>query len=209
VARRRTSGSVRPIGAEPPTLSLRDTVRADLLRACSPGERWQDVSWRRREVLAVAFDRPGVWAVVEYRLRQWVAGRPRAQRLALKPLTVLTRKLVEAVTGISIHASAQIGPGFYVGHFGSVIVGGGVRAGENLSISQDVTIGWHRGSPVLGNQVFLAPGAKAFGPITIGDHVAVGANAVVHRDVPAFSTVVAAEAHVLPDRGNMRPDRRP
>ncbi len=126
----------------------------------------------------------------------------------VKPLTVLTRKVVEAVTGISIHASAQIGPGFYVGHFGSVIVGGGVRAGENLSISQDVTLGWHRGSPVLGDQVFLAPGAKAFGPITIGDHVAVGANAVVHRDVPAFSTVVAAEAQVLPDRGNMRPDRR-
>jgi serine O-acetyltransferase len=170
-----------------------------------PGARWQDTPWRWRGALVALADRPGAWAVLEYRLRRWLQAQGRATWLAAKPLTFVTRRLAETVTGITIDASADIGPGFYIGHFGGVVVGGGVRAGQNLSLSQGVTLGEYRGSPTLGDQVYLAPGAKAFGPITIGDHVAVGANAVVHRDVPSWSTVVATGTEILPDRGNMRP----
>ena len=40
------------------------------------------------------------------------------------------------------------------------------------------------GSPVIGNRVFLGPGVIATGKIKIGDNVAVGANAVVNKDLP-------------------------
>ena len=66
-----------------------------------------------------------------------------------------------------------------------------------------MTIGAHRGSPTIGDQVYLAPGAKVFGAIVVGDNTAVGANAVVNQDLPAFSTVVS-RVEVLPDRGNRK-----
>ena len=43
--------------------------------------------------------------------------------------------------------------------------------------------GERRGFPVLGDRVYVAPGAKLIGPITVGNDVAVGANAVVTKDV--------------------------
>jgi serine acetyltransferase len=42
----------------------------------------------------------------------------------------VTRKVVD-LTGISIATSAEIGPGLYIGHFGGIVVGGEVVAGEN------------------------------------------------------------------------------
>jgi len=124
------------------------------------------------------------------------------------PATFVSRHLIEIVTGISIHANARLGPGLYVGHFGAVVIGGGVCAGENLTVSQGVTIGEHRGSPTLGAQVYVGPGAKVFGAIAVGDHVAIGANAVVQRDVPLGCTVVTAEARVIAGRGNMMASTR-
>ena len=37
-------------------------------------------------------------------------------------------------------------------------------------------------SPILGNNVYLGPGAKIYGNITLGDNVFVGANAVVNKN---------------------------
>lgn len=65
----------------------------------------------------------------------------------------MSRKLVEIITGISIDGAAHIGPGFYIAHFGGIIVGGGVTIGSNCAISQGVTIGLatgrQEGSPTL------------------------------------------------------------
>ena len=146
----------------------------------------------------------GAWAVLEYRFRRWVGAGTGARR-ALRPLSILTHRLIQVLAGISISisTSAEIGPGLFIGHFGGIIIGPDVRAGENLSLSQGVTVGAHRGSPKIGNEVYLAPGAKVFGHIAIGDRVAIGANAVVNKDIPAFSTVVS-QVDVLPGRGNMR-----
>ena len=104
---------------------------------------------------------------------------------------------METLGGISIPSGAEFGPGLYIGHFGGIIIGEEVVAGENCTLSQGVTLGEHRGSPMIGACVYLAPGAKVFGPIRVGDHVAVGANAVVSEDVPSYATAVAGRATVL------------
>ncbi len=109
------------------------------------------------------------------------------------------------LTGISIAGGARFGPGLFIGHFGGIVVGSGVTVGDNCNLSHGVTLGDHRGSPRVGNCVYFAPGAIAFGPITIGDHVAVGPNAVVRQDVPAGSTAVSGRPDILPDRPNMLP----
>jgi serine O-acetyltransferase len=165
-------------------------VRADLLRLADPGSRYQDNVWRPRAIAAGFLDSLGAWAVVEYRFRRWVRTLPAPARLALKPVSMLTRKGMEIIAGISISTDAEIGPGFYIVHFGGVFVGPGVVAGANLSISQGVTIGIEKGaSPRLGEWVYLAPGAKVFGAVTMGDLSAAGANAVVTRDVEPCVTV--------------------
>ena len=39
--------------------------------------------------------------------------------------------------------------------------------------------------PVIGDSCYIGAGAKVLGPITLGDNVTVGANAVLLKDAPA------------------------
>lgn len=77
------------------------------------------------------------------------------------------------------------GPGLCIVHPGTVIVNGGVQAGKNCRIHAGVNIGANGGgntdTPTLGDNVYIGPGAKLFGKITIGDYCVIGANAVVNK----------------------------
>ena len=117
-------------------------------------------------------------------------------------LSFLLHKWVEITTGISIPATAEIGPGLYVGHFGGIFVGRDVVMGAGCTLSPGVTVGEsvsgeHRGSPVVGAGVYFAPGVKAFGPISIGARTQIGANAVVNRDLPADAVAVGIPARAI------------
>jgi len=43
----------------------------------------------------------------------------------------------------------------------------------------------------------VGAGAKILGPLSIGDHASIGANAVVLIDVPAGATAVGVPARIL------------
>jgi serine O-acetyltransferase len=77
------------------------------------------------------------------------------------------------------------GPGLSIAHYGTVVVNGGARVGANCRLHVDVVIGTAAGqsdaAPTIGDGAYIGPGAKIFGPITLGDNVRVGANAVVNR----------------------------
>ena len=82
----------------------------------------------------------------------------------------------------------DIGGGLFIQHgFSTYIAAQSI--GEDCWINQQVTIGYKDNSkpPVIGNNVTITCGAKVLGPITIGDHVTIGANAVVIKDLPANS----------------------
>ena len=137
---------------------------------------------------------PGVQAVVAYRMGQWLQPKPFPVRLLLKPVVSLQCHHSRAKWGIDIGADAKIGPGFHINHYGGIFVGGGVIAGEYLTITHDITIGYSRakcrqGVPVIGNNVYIAPGAKLAGGVKIGDNVNIGANVVVERDIPDNAVV--------------------
>jgi serine O-acetyltransferase len=115
---------------------------------------------------------------------------------------VVVNRLVEVWSGIGIAPQTRVGPGLYIGHFGGVIISGDVVIGANCNLSQGVTLGVggrgaSRGCPVLGDRVYVGPGAKVFGPISIGDDAAIGANAVVTGDVPPGAVVAGVPARVL------------
>ncbi len=141
----------------------------------------------------------GLWALVVYRFGRWVRTvRIPILSLLLKILAFVFLKFIEITTGISIPASAQIGKGFYIGHFGAIILHSDVRMGENCSIGPGVLIGTKglgkAGVPVIGNNVYIGAGAKVLGGIKIGDNVRIGANAVVLNDCPDGVTVVGIPA---------------
>lgn len=104
-------------------------------------------------------------------------------------------------SGIQIPTKAKIGKGFYIGHFGTIIINPEVVIGENVNIATGVTIGKtnrgsHKGVPKIGNQVWIGTNAVIVGNITIGDDVLIAPNAYVNADVPAHSVVMGNPADI-------------
>jgi len=95
-----------------------------------------------------------------------------------------------------------LGRRFRIDHFGGIIISGDAVFGDDCVVRNGVTVGLRntgmRGSPVIGNRVDIGAGAKILGPIRIGDDVAIGANAVVLKDVPSNSIAVGIPARILP-----------
>lgn len=177
-------------------------LRADLSRYREP---WltaapEQVGWR---IAFTVIATQGCWACIGYRFERWAVGvRSPALRVPALAAAHVVHKLVELATGISISRTARIGPGLYIGHFGGIIVGAGVQLGADCNISQGVTlgegkVGGRRGVPTIGDRVYIAPGAKAFGPIRVGNDVSIGANAVVARDVPDGVVVAGVPAEIV------------
>ena len=149
---------------------------------------WQYGTASGRNVLKVMVT-DGTFAMVTYRLMQWC----QAHRLA--PLAMLFNKLNVILGGCIIGRGASFGRRFVLIHSNGVVINANVRGGDDIFLEHQVTIGAEKGdSPVLGNRVFVGAGAKIIGPVTLGDDVKVGANAVVVHDVPAGLTVVGIPA---------------
>lgn len=143
-----------------------------------------------------------MWATAEYRFGRWARREASgALRLPAIALSVVTHLLVEMTTGISINPNAEIGPGLYIGHFGGIVVNGRVRLGAGCTLSTGVVVGQDVappfGTPTAGDGVFFGAGSKVFGAIEIGDHVAIGANAVVRESLPDRAIAVGIPARVV------------
>lgn len=138
---------------------------------------------------------PGLHAIGVYRLGHWLINKSLFLKIVIGPIYMLLERRIRSRWGIDIDRYAEIGPGCYIGHYGGITISGLARIGRGASISQLVTIGVSgreskRGAPAIGNGVYIAPGAKIFGRIQIGNNVKIGANAVVHKDIPDNATVV-------------------
>ena len=109
--------------------------------------------------------------------------------------------------GISIPYNTNISGGFYIGHFGGIIVNSKTIIGKNCNISQGVTIGKAYGGkfpgvPKIGDNVYIGPGAKVIGGITIGNDVAIGANCVLTKPVPDNAVVVGIPGEIKSYNGS-------
>jgi serine O-acetyltransferase len=150
---------------------------------------------------------PGFRAVVLYRIRHWLNDQSFILRLFLRPLVAIPSHRMRWKWGIDISADAQIGPGFQIIHYGGIFIASDVVAGSNLTITHDITFGYSKakniqGFPSLGDNVYIAPGAKLAGRIHIGDNVKIGANAVVEKDVPDNAVVQVRPALVVTYSGH-------
>ena len=91
------------------------------------------------------------------------------------------------------------GPGLSIAHRGYIVVNPKAIIGANCRIHPGVVIGEKNNkSPIIGDYVYIGPGAKIFGGITIADDVKIGANAVVNKSVLEKGvTVVGIPARII------------
>jgi serine O-acetyltransferase len=148
------------------------------------------------------FGQYGFLAVCVFRYGRWTRTiRPRVLSYPFKLIYKILQFFIDVLFGINVSANCEIGPGFYIGHFGGIIVHGNM--GRNCSIGQGVTIGTKGagrsdGSPQLGDNVYVGAGAKIIGRIRVGSDVVIGANTVVVKDVPDGMRVTGAAVRMAP-----------
>ncbi len=153
---------------------------------------------------------PGALAGIVYRVGHWLwrySGRFAGVVRLLRAPYILVLRWSEIMTGITIRPQAELGPGLYIGHAGGIHIGRNAVLGANCNVSQEVTIGVagrgdQRGTPRIGDRCYIGAGAKLFGKITVGNDVAVGANAVVTKSVPDRAVVGGIPAQLLSQRGS-------
>lgn len=157
----------------------------------------------------IIFLTQGFWAILQYRLAHFIYKKIKWQpfRFLLVLLMLFWQKIIEITTGISIPASSRIGHSFYIGHFGGIIINANAIIGNNCNISQGVTIGVSgrgekRGTPILGNEVYIGANAVVSGKITIGDNVLIGACTLVNDSIPEGSVVLGVPAVIVSQKGS-------
>jgi serine O-acetyltransferase len=105
---------------------------------------------------------------------------------------VLRHRFWSVITGADIPLNCQIGGGLLIPHPNGIVIHPDAAIGVNCLIFQQVTLGIRSGPgvPIIGGHVDIGAGAKILGPVRIGDHSRIGANAVVTKDVPSHTTAV-------------------
>ncbi len=160
-------------------------------------------------ILVVLFFTQGFWASFQYRIANalfYSISKNLLRKTLMFPM-IIWQKFVEITTGISLPASARIGHSFYIGHFGGIILNANTVIGNNCNISQGVTIGVSgqgekRGTPVIGDNVYIGANAVIAGKIIVGDNVLIAACSLVNRDVSDNSVVAGVPAHVLSEKSS-------
>lgn len=157
----------------------------------------------------IVFLTQGFWAVFQYRIAHFIYSKVSSQpfRLLSQIVMVFWQKIIEITTGISISASSRIGHSFYIGHFGGIIINANSIIGNNCNISQGVTIGVsgrgeRRGTPVIGDEVYIGANAVVSGNIIIGNDVLIGASSLVNKSVTERAVVLGVPAVVISQKGS-------
>ncbi|PYM98257.1 MAG: serine O-acetyltransferase [Candidatus Rokuibacteriota bacterium] len=148
--------------------------------------------------LEIVLCHPPLHAILVHRMAHWIY-----TRLGLRLLARLVAVANRFWTGVEIHPGARIGRGFFIDHGAGVVIGESAVVGDYCVMFHNVSLGGtgkYNGQrhPIVGNHVFIGTNAILLGPIRVGDHAKVGANAfVINRDVPAYCTVVGTPARIV------------
>ena len=150
--------------------------------------------------LSLILTYPGVKAVFFHRIANFF--HLAKFHLVARMISQLSRFL----TGIEIHPGAKIGKNLFIDHGMGVVIGETSEIGNNVTIYHMATLGGIAPSinsnnqrqvkrhPTLSDSVVVGSGAQILGPVIIGTHAKIGANAVVTKDVPENAVMVGIPA---------------
>lgn len=106
---------------------------------------------------------------------------------------------------IEIGYSCNIGKGLYLGHSYNITVNPRAILGQWCTLNKGVTIGQEnrgprKGTPTIGNKVWIGANSTIVGKITIGDDVLIAPNTFVNRDIPSHSIVIGSPCIIKPSQ---------
>ncbi len=149
---------------------------------------------------------PGFWAVAIHRfgnLRMDI--RPRLLRLPFSLLYRLLHACMSGFVGINLEYSVKLGRRVRLWHHGGMFLGA-ISIGNDVTIRHNTTMGvlnqdekWKK--PIIEDRVDIGTGACILGDVKVGHDSVIGANSVVVRSFPPYSTLFGVPAR----RVNVKP----
>jgi len=119
----------------------------------------------------------------------------------IKVISRVIHRLLSYRYGFQIYRTTPIDGGFFIGHFGTIVISDNAVIGRNCNIAHGCTIGRtkgpNEGSPKIGAFVWIGTGAVIVGKIQIGNHVMIAPNAYVNVDVPSHSLVIGNPSKII------------
>lgn len=119
-------------------------------------------------------------------------------------LTNMVSKSLQNSHGVFISPNAKIVPSLSLRHPVGIVIGDGVKIGENVIIYQNVTVGGarigdgrNRNYPEIGDHTVIFSGAAIIGAVSVGRNCIIGANAVVNKSVPDNCVVAGVPARII------------
>lgn len=124
----------------------------------------------------------------------WYRRAQEAQNSLLKKICRKLFNRYRAERYIELDAEAQIGAGLYFGHAYCITINPKAVLGKNINLHKGVTIGQEnrgkrKGTPLIGDNVWIGVNATVVGAIKIGNDVLIAPDAYVNCDVPDHSIV--------------------
>lgn len=177
---------------------LEQYIEADLKARF--GEKWKETISVGKRIRAIFIPYPWYFQILLRKAEYYTNCGGKISKKIIGNFMKFRAYRYGAKCGFSIPLNA-FGPGLFLAHVGTIVVNGGTKFGANIRIQACVNIGsfskfdenWtEKSAPVFGNNIYIGPGAKIWGPISIGDNVAIGVNAVISKSVPDHCTVIGA-----------------
>jgi serine O-acetyltransferase len=146
----------------------------------------------------------GFHAILVYRYGHWIKKKLASPcwiplRYPLYGLYLFLNWCIMKCYDIRLSQEAEIGPGFYIGHFGGIDVGK-CRIGRNCSVQQHTKINQYSVSnhfPQIGSSVWIGAHSIINGNVIIGDGATIAAGAVVKNDIDRKCLVVGDPARII------------
>lgn len=118
-----------------------------------------------------------------------------------KYLWMCLLRIQQIKTGIQIPYQTKIGEGFYIGHFGQIIVNENAVIGRDFNIAAGALVGASQGKrkgyPTIGDNVKIGTNAIVIGKVLIGNNVLIAPGAFVNFDVPDNSIVIGNPGQII------------
>lgn len=114
---------------------------------------------------------------------------------------------IQVKYGFQIPHTCKIGIGLFMGHYGNIIINQKSIIGDNCNIAQGVTIGninkgSKKGSPTIGNEVWIGANSVLVGKITVGNNVLIAPLSYINFDVPDNAIIIGNPGKVVSYKGS-------
>ena len=114
--------------------------------------------------------------------------------VVLKPLYKVLFVFFRNRRFIEMSVDTKIGDGLYFGHAYAIMINPKTIIGKNCNIHKGVTLGQEnrggrKGTPIIGNEVWIGINSTIVGHVHIGDDVMIAPNTFINCDVPSHSIV--------------------